>query len=79
MDISTLSMQQRMVKSKAEQAITREAVRIGEIGMQASVDAIHENVPEYVVTQHATDVMMHEIAKSYPDVAMWDSIMFGFI
>lgn len=72
-DIAAAAMRQRMLKSPAEIALIREGARIADIGGVACVDAVGDGVPEYEVALHATQAMVREIARTYPDAELMDT------
>ncbi len=72
-DISKGVMRQRMVKSAEEIAHIREGARIADIGGFAAVEAIAVGVGEHEVALHATQAMVREIAKTFPDAELMDS------
>jgi creatinase len=72
-DIAPATMRMRMVKSKEEIALIREGARIADVGGAACVEAIGEGVPEYEVALHATEAMVREIARAFPDAELRDS------
>lgn len=72
-DIGKPAMQMRMVKSAEEIELIRNGARIADIGGAACVEAIGENVPEHEVALHATQVMVREIAKTYPEAELRDT------
>lgn len=72
-DIGKPTMVMRMVKSSEEIDLIREGARIADIGGAACVGALAEGVPEYKIARHATDAMIREIAKSYPNSVLMDT------
>jgi creatinase len=72
-DVSRATMRQRMVKSPAEIALIRNGARIADLGGEACVVALTEDVPEYEVALHATRAMVREIAGTYPDCELMDT------
>lgn len=72
-DIAPACMQARMVKSAEEIAHIKEGARIADIGGAACVEAIAEGVPEYEVALHATQAMVREIGRSFPDGELMDT------
>jgi creatinase len=62
-----------MIKSAEEQALIRHGARVADIGGAAVVEALREHVPEYEVALHATQAMVREIAKSFPDGELMDT------
>ncbi len=72
-DIGKPTMVMRMVKSSEEIDLIREGARIADLGGAACVGALAEGVPEYEIARHATDAMIREIAKSYPNSVLMDT------
>tara|TARA_Y100001970_G_scaffold292852_1_gene436162 strand:+ start:1941 stop:3140 length:1200 start_codon:yes stop_codon:yes gene_type:complete len=72
-DISKISMQQRMVKSLEEIEIIKAGAQIADKGGKACVEAITDNVREHEVALHATQVMVKEIAKRFPESEIMDT------
>ncbi len=73
LDISKISMKQRMVKSDEEIELIKIGAQIADIGGMACVDAISEDVKEYEVALHSTQTMINEIAKRFPDSDIMDT------
>ena len=72
-DINEDVMQLRMIKSSEEIALIKQGARIADIGGQACVDALSENVPEYEVALAANAAMTREIANTYTHVELRDT------
>ena len=72
-DISKMSMRQRMVKSDEEIDLIRNGAQVADIGGAACVEAIGEGVPEYEIAIHSTSVMVREIANRYPESDIMDT------
>jgi creatinase len=72
-DISKMTMRQRMIKSAEEIELIRNGAQVGDIGGAACVEAIAEGVPEHEVALHSTQTMVHEIAKRYPESDIMDT------
>ena len=72
-DISKMTMRQRMIKSAEEIALIRNGAQVGDIGGAACVEAIAEGVPEHEVALHSTQTMVREIAKRYPESDTMDT------
>jgi len=72
-DISKMTMRQRMVKSAEEIELIRNGAQVGDIGGAACVEAIGEGVPEHEVALHSTRTMVREIAKRYPESDIMDT------
>jgi len=72
-DISKMTMRQRMVKSAEEIELIRNGAQIADIGGAVCVEAIGEGVPEYEVALHSTQAMVHEISRRYPESDIMDT------
>jgi len=72
-DISKMTMRQRMVKSAEEIELIRNGAQVADIGGAACVEAIGEGVPEYEVALHSTQAMVREISRRYPESDIMDS------
>ncbi|HET6620462.1 MAG TPA: M24 family metallopeptidase [Dongiaceae bacterium] len=72
-DIAPACMQSRMVKSAEEIAHIRQGARIADLGGAACVEAVGEGVPEYEVALHATQAMVREIGRTFPDGELMDT------
>ena len=72
-DVAKPCMGLRMVKSDEEIALIRQGARIADLGGAACVEAIGEGVPEHEVALHATQAMVREIARAYPDTDIMDT------
>ena len=72
-DISKISMKQRMVKSDEEIELIKIGAQIADIGGKACVEAIGEDVKEHEVALHATQTMVNEIANRFPDSDIMDT------
>ncbi len=72
-DISKMSMRQRMVKSNEEIDLIRNGAQVADIGGAACVEAVGEGVPEYEIAIHSTSVMVREIAYRYPKSDIMDT------
>ena len=72
-DISKMSMRQRMVKSDEEIDLIRNGAQVADIGGSACVEAIGVGVPEYEIAIHSTSVMVREIANRYPESDIMDT------
>ena len=72
-DISKMSMRQRMVKSNEEIDLIRNGAQVADIGGAACVEAIGVGVPEYEIAIHSTSVMVQEIAHRYPESDIMDT------
>jgi creatinase len=72
-DIATASMQQRMIKSKAELNLIREGSRIADVGGFAIREAICLGAREIDIAIVGRDAMELEIAKSFPHSELRDT------
>ena len=72
-DVSALAMQVRLIKSDEEVAHISEMARVADIGGAACVEALVPGVREYEVALHATQVMVHEIAVTWPAAEIMDT------
>ena len=72
-DISKMTMRQRMVKSAEEIELIRNGAQVADIGGAACVEAIEEGVPEYEVALHSTQAMVREISRRYPESDIMDT------
>ena len=72
-DISKMTMRQRMVKSAEEIELIRNGAQVADIGGAACVEAIGEGVPEYEVALHSTQTMVREISRRYPESDIMDT------
>ena len=72
-DVSKMTMRQRMIKSAEEIELIRNGAQVGDIGGAACVEAIAEGVPEHEVALHSTQTMGREIAKRYPESDIMDT------
>ena len=72
-DIAPASMMLRMVKSDEEIAHITEMTRIADLGGAACVEAVAPGVGEHEVALHSTEVMVREIAKTWPHAELRDT------
>ena len=72
-DISKMTMRQRMVKSAEEIELIRNGAQVADIGGAACVEAIGEGDPEYEVALHSTQAMVREISRRYPESDIMDT------
>ncbi len=72
-DISRISMRQRMVKSVEEIDLIRNGAQVADIGGAACVEAIGEGIPEHEISIHSTTAMVREIAHRYPESDIMDT------
>mgnify|MGYP006200420385 FL=1 len=73
LDIAAPCMSMRLIKSVEEHAMIRHGARIADIGGAAVVEALQDQVPEYEVALHATQAMVREIARTFPNVELMDT------
>lgn len=73
-DVGEPTMRMRMIKSDEEIALIKEGARIADIGGEAVKKMIHEGVREYELVSMGNDVMVKEIAKTYPHQELRDSM-----
>ena len=66
-------MRMRMIKSDEEIELIRQGARIADIGGEAAKNVIREGITEYEVASVGVDVMVKEIAKTYPHQELRDS------
>jgi len=72
-DVAAAAMRRRMIKSAEEIALIKNGTRTADIGGAACVEATAEDVPEFEVANHATQAMISEIARLYPDGELRDT------
>ena len=72
-DISKMTMRQRMVKSSEEIELIRNGAQVADLGGAACVEAISEGVAEHEIALHSTQTMVREIAKRYPESDIMDT------
>ncbi len=72
-DIASVAMPIRMIKSDEEIAHITKMTAIADLGGAACAEAIGVDVPEHEVALHSTQTMVREIAKSWPDVELLDT------
>ncbi|MED5516228.1 MAG: M24 family metallopeptidase [SAR324 cluster bacterium] len=72
-DISKMTMRQRMVKSNEEIELIRNGAQVADLGGAACVEAISEGVAEHEIALHSTQTMVREIAKRYPESDIMDT------
>jgi len=72
-DIAALAMRHRMIKSAEEIEHIAQMTRIADLGGEAVVEAIGIGVPEYEVALAATQAMVRQIAKTWPDGELLDT------
>ena len=72
-DLSALTMMQRMRKSAAEIALIREGAQVADLGGYAIREAIREGVRETEVAMAGRDAMEAEIARRFPEAEYRDT------
>lgn len=72
-DVAGASMWMRTIKSDEEIKLIIESARIGDLGGQACVEAIHAGVSEHEVAMASTNAMIRETADSFPHVELMDT------
>ncbi|WP_370303717.1 aminopeptidase P family protein [Pseudooceanicola sp.] len=72
-DLSALTMMQRMRKSAAEIALIREGAQVADLGGYAIREAIREGVREIDVAMAGRDAMEAEIARRFPEAEYRDT------
>jgi len=72
-DVAAPSMRLRMIKSAEEIKHITKMTRIADIGGAAVVEATAVGVPEHEVALHATQAMVREIAKVWPNGELMDT------
>lgn len=75
-DVAGDTMRLRMLKSAEEIALITQGARVADVGGAACVDALKAHgsgVPEYEVALNATQAMVREIARTYPEVELMDT------
>lgn len=72
-DVSKMTMEQRMFKSSEEIDLIKNGAHVADVGGAAVVEAIHEGVPEYEVALHGTQAMTREISRLYPHAELRDT------
>lgn len=72
-DIAPMTMRQRMIKSDEEIAHITAMAGVADIGGAACAEAARIGVPEHEVALHATQTMVREIARRWPDAELMDT------
>ena len=72
-DISKLTMRQRMIKSPEEIELIKNGAEVADIGGNACIEAIEEGITEFNIALHSTQAMVREIAKRYPESDIMDT------
>ena len=66
-DMAEALMLKRLLKSDEEAQLIRQGALIAEVGARAVKNAIREGITEYELSMIATQAMVPEIAKAYPN------------
>ena len=77
MDVGQPTMKMRMLKSAEEIELIRKGARIADLGGEAVVKAIKVGAAEHEIALVSTDVMVREIAATYPHSEIRDSKLFA--
>ncbi len=72
-DIAEAAMRLRMIKSAEEIVHIRKMTAIADLGGAACAEAVAVGVAEHEVALHATQTMVREIARVFPDAELQDS------
>ncbi len=72
-DVAEAAMRLRLVKSAEEIALIKEGARIADIGGAACVEALSIGVPEYEIARPATEAMVREIARAFPQTELMET------
>lgn len=72
-DMSLPVMRLRMVKSAEEIAHIKQGAAVCDVGGAALREAVREGVPEYEVALAATQAMVREIARRFPQAELMDT------
>jgi creatinase len=72
-DIGQATMWMRTVKSAEEIALIKEGARTADLGGEAIVAAIGENVPEHEIALAGTRAMVRHIATTFPHAELMDT------
>lgn len=72
-DVGEPTMRMRMIKSDEEIELIKQGARIADLGGEAIKKVITEGIGEHEVTLAGTDVMVREIARTYPHQELRDS------
>jgi len=72
-DISTACMRLRLIKSAEEQALIRQGAQVANVGGAAVIEALADQAPEFEVAMHATQAMVRDIARRFPDSQLMDT------
>ena len=73
LDVGQATMRMRLLKSQEEIELIRNGARIADLGGKAVVKAIKEGAAEHEVALASTDVMVRDIAATYPHSEIRDS------
>ena len=72
-DVGEVTMHMRMIKSDEEIELIREGARIADIAGDAVRKEIREGISEHELVAVGIDVMVNEIAKTFPHQELRDS------
>lgn len=72
-DVSQSTMKMRMIKSPEEIELIKQGARIADLGGEAVVKAIKEGASEHEIALASTNVMVREIADTYPHSEIRDT------
>eukprot|EP00466_Bigelowiella_natans_P004148 jgi/Bigna1/86241/estExt_fgenesh1_pg.C_90092 len=74
-EVGAATMKMRMTKSDEEIELIKNGARIADIGGAAVVEALQSEagIPEHEVAMHATQAMIREIARTYPESELMDT------
>ena len=75
-DVGQPTMKMRMLKSPEEIELIKQGARIADLGGEAAVKAIKEGAAEHEIALASTDVMVREIAATYPHSEIRDSKLY---
>lgn len=76
-DVGQSTMKMRMLKSAEEIELIRQGARIADLGGEAVAKAIKVGAAEHEIALASTDVMVREIAATYPHSEIRDSKLFS--
>ena len=71
-------MKMRMLKSQEEIEVITNGARIADLGGEAVVKAMKEGAAEHEIALASTDVMVREIAATYPHSEIRDSKLVSY-
>ncbi|XP_078363580.1 creatinase-like isoform X2 [Oculina patagonica] len=72
-DVGQPTMKMRMFKSPEEIELIKQGARIADLGGEAAAKAIKEGAAEHEIALASTDVMVREIANTYPHSEIRDT------